>query len=51
MIVSRSRTIQPKSTPLTPDGIVLKETYDLVKLGMAFDAMMTFQKHCRCFQS
>ena len=48
MIVSRSRTIHPQSTTLTLDGIVLKESADLVILGITFDAKMTFEKHLRC---
>ena len=39
MIVSRSRTVHPH---LTPDGSVLKESADLVILGVTFDVMMTF---------
>ena len=50
MIVSRSRTIHPKSTPSTLDGTVLKESADLVIFGLTFDAKMTFEKHLRCFQ-
>ena len=30
MIVSRSRTVHPRLTPLTLDGTVLKESADLV---------------------
>ena len=44
MIVSRSRTVHPQLTPLTLDA-VLKESADLVILGCAFDAKMTFEKH------
>ena len=47
MIVSRSRTIHPNSTPLTLDGTVLKESADLVIFGVKFDAMMNFEKHLR----
>ena len=42
MIVSRSRTVHPQSTPLTLDGTLLKESDDLVILGETFDAKMTF---------
>ena len=42
MIVSRSRTVHPQLTPLTLDGTVLKESADLVILGITFDAKMTF---------
>ena len=33
LIVSRSCTIHPQSTPLTVDGTVQKESADLVMLG------------------
>ena len=45
MIVSRSRTVHPQLTPLPLDGTVLKESADLVLLGVTFDAKMTFEKH------
>ena len=45
MIVSRSRTMHPQSPPLTIGGTVLKESDDLVILGVTFDSMMTFEKH------
>ena len=45
MTVSRSRTVYPQLTPLTLDGTVLKESADLVILGVTFDAKMTFEKH------
>ena len=38
MIVSKSSTIHPQSTPLTLDGTVLKESADLVILGVTSDA-------------
>ena len=41
MIVSSSRTVHPQLTPLTLDGTVLKESADLVILGVPFDARMT----------
>ena len=47
MIISRSRTIHPKSPPLTNGGTVLKESDDLVILGVTFDSKMTFEKHLR----
>ena len=37
VIVYRSRTIHPKSPPLTIDGTVLKESDNLDILGVAFD--------------
>ena len=38
MIVSRSRTMHPKSPTLTIAGTVLKESDDLVILGVIFDS-------------
>ena len=35
------------SPPLTIDGTVLKESDDLVILGVTFDSKMTFEKHLR----
>ena len=47
MIVSRSRTMHPQSPALTIGGTVLKESDDLVILGVTFDPKMTFEKHLR----
>ena len=47
MLVSRFRTIHPQSPPLTIGGTVLKESDDLVILGVTFDSKMTFVKHPR----
>ena len=47
MIVSRSRTMQPQTPPLTIDGTVLKESDDLDILGVTFDSKLTFEKHIR----
>ena len=47
MIASRSRTMHPQSPPLTIGGTVLKESDDLVILGVTFDSKMTFEKHLR----
>ena len=47
MIVSRSRTMHPQSSPLTIGGTVLKESDDLVILGVTFDSKMTFENHFR----
>ena len=47
MIVSRFRTVHPLSPPLTIGGTVLKESNDLVILGVTFDSKMTFEKHLR----
>ena len=41
MIVSRSHTMHPQSPPLTIGGTVLKESDDLVILGVTFDSKMT----------
>ena len=51
MIVSRSSTVHPLLTPLTLDGTVLKESADLVILGVTFDAKMAFEKHLRSVSS
>ena len=47
MIVSRSRTMHPQSPPLTIGVTVLKESDDLVILGVTFDSKMTLEKHLR----
>ena len=47
MIVSRSRTVNPQSHPLTIGVTVLKESDDLVILGVTFDSKMIFEKHLR----
>ena len=47
MIVSRSRTMHPQPPPLTIVGTVLKESDDLVVLGVTFNFKMTFEKHLR----
>ena len=43
-IVSRSCTMHPQSPPLTIDGTVLKESDDLVILGVTFDSKMILEK-------
>ena len=45
MIVSRPRTMHPQSAPLTIGGTVLKESDDLIILGVTFDSKLTFEKH------
>ena len=45
MIVSRSRTMHQQSPALTIGRTVLKESDDLVILGVTFDSKMTFEKH------
>ena len=47
MIISRSRTVHPQSPPLPIVGTVLKESDDLVILGVTFDSKMTFEKPLR----
>ena len=47
MIVSRPRTMHPQSPQLTIGGTVLKESDDLVILGVTFDYKLTFEKHLR----
>ena len=39
--------MHPQSPPLTIGGTVLKESDDLVILGVTFDSKLTFQKHLR----
>ena len=51
MIVSRSSTVYLQITPLTLDGTVLKESADLVILGVTFDTKMTFEKQVRSVSS
>ena len=45
IIVSRSRTMHPLSPPLTIGGTILKESDDLVILGVTFYSKLTFEKH------
>ena len=47
IMVSRSRIMYPQSPPLTIGGTVLKESDDLVILGVTFDSNLTIQKHLR----
>ena len=47
MIVSMSRTMHPQSPPLTIGGTVLKESDNLVILGVTFCSKMTIDKHLR----
>ena len=39
--------MHPQSPTLTIGGTVLKESDDLVMLGVTFDSKMTFEKHLR----
>ena len=43
--------MHPQSPALTIGGSVVKETDDLVILGVTFDSMMIFEKHSSLFQS
>ena len=45
MIGSRSHTMHPLSPPLTIGRTVLKESDDLVILGVTFDSKIIFEKH------
>ena len=47
MIVSRSRTMHSQLPPLIIGGTILKESDDLVIIGVTFDSKMTFEKHLR----
>ena len=47
MIVSRPHTSLLQSPPLTIGGTVLKESDDLVILGVTFNSKMTVEKHLR----
>ena len=47
MIVSWSSTMHLQPPPLTIGGTVLKESDDLVILGVTSDSKLTFQKHPR----
>ena len=49
MIVSRSRTMHPQSPALTIGGTVLKESDNLVILGVTFDSKMIVEKHLCSF--
>ena len=45
MIVSRSRTMYYQSPPFTIGGNFLKESDDIVTLGVTFDSNIAFEKH------
>ena len=47
MIVFKSHTMFPQSPALTIGGTELKESDDLVILGVTLDSTMTFEKHLR----
>ena len=45
MVVSRSRTMHPQPTALIIGGNVLKESDDLVILGVTFDFTVLYERH------
>ena len=47
MTVSRSRTIQPLSPPLSLGGVELKNLSELVILGVTWDSKLLLEKHVR----
>ena len=47
MVFSRSFKMDPHSPPLTIGGTVLKESDDLVILGVTFDSKLTFENLLR----
>ena len=47
MIVSKSRTMHPQLLTLIIGRTVLKQSDDLVILGVTFDSKLTFEKHLR----
>ena len=51
MIFFRSLTVHLQLAPLILDGTVMKESADLVILGVTSDAKMTFEKHLRSVSS
>ena len=51
MIVSRARTMHPESPPSSIGGAALKESDDLVILGVTFDSKMTFENQLRLVSS
>ena len=47
MVVSRSRAMRPQSPAFAIGRTVLKESDDLVILGVTFYSKMTFENHLR----
>ena len=47
MTISRSRTVLPSFTKLTLNGVALKESSELVILGVTFDPKLSFERHVR----
>ena len=50
MIVSRLRSMHPQTPALTIGGTVLKESDDLVILGVTFDSKITYDSIFARFQ-
>ena len=44
-MIVRLRTMHPQSPPLTNNGTALKESDELVILGVTFDSKLTLEKH------
>ena len=47
MTISRSRTMIPSFCELTLNGVALKESSELIILGVTFDPKLSFERHVR----
>ena len=47
MTISRSRTVLPSFPELTLNGVALKESSELIILGVTFDPKLSFERHIR----
>ena len=47
MTISRSRTMLPSFPELTLNGVALKESSELIILGVTFDPKLSFERHVR----
>ena len=47
MTISRSRTVLPSFPELTLNGVALKESSELIILGVTFDPKLSFERHVR----
>ena len=47
MTISRSRTVFPSFPELTLNGVALKESSELIILGVTFDPKLSFERHIR----
>ena len=47
MTISRSRTVLPSFPGLTLNGVALKESSELIILGVTFDPKLSFERHIR----